>query len=252
MVAISSTHTPAKGAASPARRNLGQGRYLVTDVLHASGDRTLLVGRPEGLTQPVLIERITGLSKAALADALRRTDTLMALAHPNLARAVECFVADAALHVVMVAGPGALLSDPRGLVDGREAVDIGTQMCNAVGYLTWRGLPQPPRIDPATVYLTTAGRVKLTNLAALLGVRAPRRVVRAPAHQQAPIFGIGATLHHALTGWPPRVVADAPALATLRPDLSAACCQAIARALSATDTWASPAELRYALLQIPG
>ncbi|MBA3824944.1 MAG: hypothetical protein H0X24_13745 [Ktedonobacterales bacterium] len=251
MAAISSASIASVPSSDAPRRSLGQGRYIITDALHAGGGRALLVGRPTGMNQSVLIERISGLSQAALARAMRQADAVLELAHPNLARAIDCFVEEAALHVVMVAGPGALLSDPRGIVNEGEAVAMGTQLCNALGYLTLRGISPALSIDPSTVYLTTAGRVKLTNLAALLGVRLPRRSPRLPAQAQSPVFRIGALMHHVLTGWPRRSLQTAPALATLRPDLSSACCATISQALAPVDGWASPADLRYALLQIP-
>jgi hypothetical protein len=247
MVATSPVRPALAFTSATERRTIGQGRYSIEDVLLAGGGRALLVGRPQGMQQTVLIERITGLSAAALRRAMSRASTLLSLAHPNLARAIDCFVEDSALHIVMVTGPGAPLSDPRGLVGQDAAIAIGTQLCNALGYIAWRGITTMPAIAPTTVFLTTAGRVKLTNLAALLGVRIPRRTASA---QAAPLAGVGATLRHLLAGTGHR--ASAPVdLTALRPDLSAELCAALGRAIEPTNGWRSAAEMRYALLQIP-
>lgn len=254
MVAMSSARDHEHRLAQAPRHRLGQGRYIIDDVLHANGARAVLVAHRDDLPQSVLLERISGLSAAALRRALAAQASLLALAHPNLARPIECFVEDGALHVVMVVGPGALLSDPRGIVSQDEALTIGAALCNVLGYLAWRGLAHCPMFEPGTVYVTSAGRVKVTNLAALLGVRVPRS--RSPfaapaAHPTPALFGVGAVLHYLLIGWPCRYALGAPDLATLRPDLAPDLCEVIQRALAPTAGWATPADLRYALLQIP-
>ncbi len=236
------------------------GRYLVEDAWHVTGGRVVLWGRRCDIDQPVLIERCTGLSRARLGSALARADELLALAHPNLARCVDVFADEGALHTVLVPGAGATLATPRRLVAQAEAVNWGVQLCNALNYLAWRPEARGavPTIDPTTVFISAVGRVRLVNLTALLGCAIPRYRSRflPPAMRGLPgaaVFGIGATLHHALTGWQGRYAEGAPPLGVLRPDCTDDLSALIARALAADPLarWHDPMALRQALLRLP-
>jgi hypothetical protein len=258
MVAISLVAPRRPGVV--ATRPLHGGRYVVEDVWHAAGGRVVLWGRRCDIGQPVLIERISGISRARLHGALARADALLALAHPHLARCIEVFAEEGAVHVVMVPGMGATLAPTRHLVARAEATAWGVQICNALNYLAWR--PEAggivPTIDPTTVFVSAAGRVRLVNLAALLGCPIPRYRSRflplvAGGAPRIAVFGIGATLHHTLTGWQGRYAEDIPPLGALRPDCAGELSAVIDRALAGDPAarWRDPVALRQGLLHLP-
>jgi hypothetical protein len=238
---------------------IGDGRFVVERALHVTGGRALLWGRRTDIGQPVLIERVAGLSQAQLAHALTRRTAILALAHPHLARGLDVFAANGTLWCVQVPGTGATLALPRAIVTQAEAVAWGVQLCNALNYLSWQPATQGivPMLDPFTIFISEAGRVRLTHLSALLGCGIPRYRSRfqVPGERgtAAAIFGIGATLHNALTGWTGRYADSAPPLDALRLDCSSQVSAILARALARdpADRWSDAASLRLALLALP-
>jgi hypothetical protein len=249
---------PARQVAS-AGTSIGDGRFAVERALHVTGGRALLWGHSTAIGQTVLIERVAGLSRARLTHALARRDAILALAHPHLARGIDAFVAQGTLWCVQVPGAGTTLAQPRAIVTQAEAVTWGVQLCNALNYLAWQPATHDvvPLLDPFTIFISEAGRVRLTHLSALLGCAIPRYRSRfhLPGERgtAAAIGGIGATLHNALTGWAGRYADGAPPLEALRPDCSPQLSAILARALARdpAERWPDAAALRLALLGLP-
>lgn len=240
-------------APAPKGHALRAGDFCVEDVLHVAGGRALLIGRQRDPDRAVVIERVSGPGPAALRRALAQQGILRDLAHPNLARCIDCFIEDRALYCVMVTGPGTTIAHQRAIATQRDVIDQGIQLCNALNYLAWRGIRRVPSIDPTTVFISAAGRVKLTNLTALLGLRTPRaaNTPSAPPTRRAALLGLGTTLFSALTGWQEDGTGASPDLTQNRPDVTPEFGDIIARALDPATGWRNAARLRYALLQLP-
>lgn len=230
------------------------GRVTLGAAYHALGRRSLVRGWAANPARPVAVERVAGLGRERLAAALAQIPALAPLEHPNLPGIVSGFARGGALHIALTPGAGLPLGLRPELLTQRGALDLGVQICNGLNFLRWRGLALPA-VTPYTVFVTDAGRVKMTNIAALLGAATPRShgVFGAVGDaERAAVWGVGATLHHALTGWRGDYRQGPPPALALRPDLTPACSAVLVRALAARprDRFADSAALRYAILMV--
>lgn len=229
------------------------GRYTLGAAFAADGRRELVRGWAHSPARPVAVERVTGLGAARLAVALAHAHELVGLEHPNLPAIIEGYTRQGALHLALAPGAGQPLARREDMVTPAEARELAIQICNGLNFLRWRGLP-PPAIAPATVFVTTAGRVKLTNVAAIAGAATPRsfgRFSAGSATDRATVWGVGATIHHTLTGWAGDYHHAPPALA-LRPDLTPDFAALVDRALAPRprDRFTDSVALRFALLAL--
>lgn len=234
------------------------GQFLLESVLCSSDQRTLLWGRQGSLARCLLVERIDGISAKRAKAASAQGSALLALSHENLAQCIEVFREGHALYTIMVTGPGTTMAQMSDL-SVACAIDYGVQICNALNYLHWRAQAHPGTIrcgavSPDAVFITTHQRVRLTHMGELLGVDDADSAFAPPPCDVtcAEVFSVGATLHHALTGWQGMYRKGAPALSTLRPDCTPDLDAVFARALALdpAQRWPSSAELRYALLRL--
>lgn len=215
--------------------------------------RALWYGEHAELHLPVLTERVIRLSRSQQQTIVARFEAFRVLEHVNIPRILDMNLAGDRLQLVMHTGRGGplgLLSRP---VAQHEAVEIGIQICNALNYLHHHPIfAGRALITPATTFLTTANRVKLTGIAALLGASRDDGMSQTPRGRglRAEVYGIGVTLFYLLTGWRDTYRPDLPPLTELRPDLAPEFAVAIQRAMlpDPRRRWASSAELRYALL----
>ncbi len=230
---------------------LAGGAFTITAQLCTSAQRTLYAGQQRGITRPVLIERIDHVAEAAMQAAIAHKTTLSHLCHPGIAQGVDIFTEHGALFTVMSAGEGApLCAQP--LSTPAQAVSYGIQLCNALGYLAYQHQHlNAADISPTTVFITKAGRARLTALAALVGAHAPTAShFTAPSgdDEQRLVFSLAATLHHALTGWHGWYSKGAPELANFNPDLNIVIMRALA--LDPAARYATVAAFRLALLRL--
>lgn len=230
--------------------SLQNGLYVAESILNVNEQHALLWGYQRGFNRHLAIERIVDSPAATTTQAIAHKQAVLNLNHENLARCVDVFAEEAALYVVMVTGEGKPLAQQHTPITPKQAVAIGIQICNALNYLSnHTEFTNHGAIEPTTVFLTDGNRVKLTNIAALLGAVATPAIA---AMARDDVFGVGATMHYALTGWNGNYHAETPPFDALCERIPAELCQVLKRALSPNpaDRWANSAELRYALLRI--
>lgn len=245
------TRPISEGRHNSAFTTLAGGAFTITAQLCGSAQRTLYTGQQRGFTRPVLIERIDHVADAVMQAAIAHKATLSNLCHPGIAQGVDIFTENGALFTVMGAGAGApLCAQPHSTP--AQAISYGIQLCNALGYLAYHHHQfNAADISPTTVFVTNAGRARLTALAALVGAHAPAAShFTAPSgdNEQRLVFSLAATLHHALTGWQGWYSKGAPELAGVNPDLNTAIMRALA--LDPAARYATVAAFRLALLRL--
>ena len=169
-----------------------------------------------GLTPKETQEATEGFHQEAL--------LLARLSHPNLPRIYEQFEEDGRWYLVMDFIEGqtleGYLEDRGGSLPIKEALQLGVQLTNVLGYLHAR---QPPIVfrdlKPSNVMLTPDGRVYLIDfgIARLFkpgqakdtmafgspGFAAPEQYGKAQTTPRSDVFSLGALLHHLISGIDP-------------------------------------------------
>ncbi|HKD75311.1 MAG TPA: hypothetical protein VKB76_07435 [Ktedonobacterales bacterium] len=230
--------------------SLQNGQYIPERILTVNARHALLWGGQRGMNRHLAIERIADITPAEIELANSRKHALLSVQHENIARCIDLFDEHSALYIVMVTGEGKPLAQREVPVSPHEALDIGIQICNALNYLSIHTeFTNHGAIEPSTVFITDGNRVKLTNLASLLGVA---QVLEEADLARSDVFAVGATMHHALTGWNGDYTTEIPPVESLCEAIPSELCSVIKRALAPNpaDRWANSAEMRYALLRI--
>jgi serine/threonine protein kinase len=245
------TRPLANGPQIAAPTTLQGGAYTLGTSLCSFARRTLYSGHQRGIERPVLIERVDGLTDEVMQRAVAGKAALLNLCHLAIAQALDVFVENDALYTVMCAGEGMPLA-AQPMTTPCQAVAYGIFACNALGFLANHHQHLAAAdISPATVFVTCAGRARLTSLAALLGAHtsAAESPFAAPngTDEQALVFSIGATLHHALSGWNGSYGDGAPTLGDIAPDINTAIMRALD--LDPAKRFDTVAALRFALLR---
>ncbi len=233
--------------------SLHSGLYIPEKILSVHKNHALLWGGQTGASRHIVLERIAGLTTEEMQNAMQRKSFIADISHVNIARCEDVFIEDGALYVAMITGEGAPLANKSIPMQQRVAIEIGLQMCNAMNYLTYHTeFPNHGALEPSSIFITDGGRIKITNLAALLGAAPPE--ISDISHQgtRADVFGVAATVLYALSGWAGDYRVDSPPLDSLCNGVSPDLCSVLSRAL-ATDPslrYASCYDLRYALLRV--
>src|SRR5579871_2473565 len=170
---------------------------------------------PRGLSPEETQEATEGFRREAL--------LLARLSHPNLPRIHEQFEEDGRWYLVMDFIEGRTLEDyledRGGSLPVKEALQLGLQLSNVLGYLHTR---QPPIIfrdlKPGNVMMTDdniylidfgiarlfkPGQQKDTMAFGSPGYAAPEQYGKAQTTPRSDVFSLGALLHHLLTGIDP-------------------------------------------------
>ena len=236
--------------------SLLNGTYTISQRIGISGHRTLFLGHQHGVERPVLIERLDAVAAPLAESALAHRSLVQDLCHTNIAQFVDAFLQDDVLYTVQCAGAGGTpLSDLSNLAP-IQIVGYGIHICNALSYLEHHHVGVVAAdIAPSSIFVTSAGRARLTTLAALLGVHAQAQhsPFTAPEATEpaATVFSLGATLPHSLTNWSGHYRLGAPPITTSRidvaPELNAVIMRALA--LNPAERFTSVADLRLALLR---
>ena len=236
--------------------SLLNGTYTISQRLCASGHRTLFLGHQQGVERPVVIERIDGVEASVAESALAHRQLVQDLCHTNIAQFVDAFAEDGALYTIQCAGAGGTPLSALSNLAPTQLVGYGIHICNALSYLEHHHVGVVAAdIAPSSIFVTSAGRARLTTLAALLGVHAQAHhspftapEVTEPA---ATVFSLGATLHHSLTNWSGHYRTGAPAVTANRPDVDPELNAVIMRALAPNpmERYTHIADLRLDLLR---
>lgn len=176
--------------------------------------------------------------------------TVKSLQHPNIMRVYELFDENNTIYIVMELIDGKTLHDllntfPNGLTEP-EAVRIGGAIGDALAYSHAKGILHRD-VKPSNIMIATDGRVVLVDFGVAKTVRtnqartrigtegymAPEQLGSQPQSQAVDVYGLAATIYHALTGHVPPRPTDrrkrdllvSPRL--LKPDLSAAVSDAV-------------------------
>ncbi len=230
------------------------GRYLIDSELCSSDHRTLLWGRQREIDRWLVIERIEGVDAEQAAAAMQKAPVLLALSNDNLAQCIDVFIEQGNLYTVMVTGAGVTMAQINTFAP-QKAIEYGVQICNGLNYLHHHAAEITcGAVSPDAVFLTTHERVRLTHMSELLGVGNVDSAFAPTACDEtcAEVFSVGATLHHALTGWQGMYRDGAPALTTLRPECGTDLEKVISRALELdpAQRYQNSVDLRIALLHL--
>ena len=207
-------------------RKIGQGGfsavYFVEDIVFNAAPRVVKeMSIKSTNAQPLDPQEIQQSIEAFKQEAL----LLASLAHPNLPRIYDHFEEQECWYIVMDYIEGQTLETmletaPGGMLEFSPVLHIANQLCTILDYLHTR---QPPIIfrdlKPANIMITKdehiylidfgiarlfkPGQAKDTIALGSPGYAAPEQYGRAQSTAQADIYGLGATLHHLLSGRDP-------------------------------------------------
>ena len=185
---------------------------------------------------------------------------LASLDHPNIARGFSVGEAQGQPYIVMELVDGKAMDKlftPEAPLDEHRAIEIGMGVGEALQAATGKGLIHSD-VKPANILINAAGVPKLVDFGIArfgggrLGARdaigtpyylAPEQVLRESIDLRTDIYGLGATLFHAIAGVPPfagtkvkdvmgaRLTGPAPDLRSLRQDIHPETAAVIARML---------------------
>ncbi len=188
------------------------GPYALTAKLGSGGAGTVWKAWDTQLQRWVAIKEPHGPSRERF---LREARAAAKLRHPNLIEAIEVLTEEGQDYLVMNFVDGR----PLDAVEPRCAADAVATLCGAVQHMHDHGLvhrdikPQNILVDTAGVaHLGDFGLAKdadaatLTAEGAVLGTptyMAPEQVAGTPASAATDVYGLGATLYHAVAGRPP-------------------------------------------------
>jgi serine/threonine-protein kinase len=153
---------------------------------------------------------------------LRASEILRQTKHPNIVYALEKGEFQGRPYIVLEHNEGQLVSDiikARGFIDEATALKIGIEITSALDLMHKRGLIHRD-VQPQTILVTPAGVAKLTDLgltkyasSEIKAVTVSSKPLSAPAYMapeylmdqkdldiRTDIYGLGATLFHAVTG----------------------------------------------------
>jgi serine/threonine-protein kinase len=272
-------------AADGRRDAAGPQRFRVRRMLGAGATGRVFLADDTLLGHAVALKLLqTGAGDAASAERqaylryVREAEAAGRLRHPNI---VALFDADPARGLfVLELMPGGTLGERlalEGPLPLARARRLALDLLAALGVAHDRGIVHRD-LKPANIFYDAAGNAKLgdfgaahladfgqTQTGGFLGTVAymsPEQITAAPIGPAADVYGLGVTLFEALTGRPPFLGPDLvaqhlgeapPAPSALRPGLSRAHDEVLARALAKApgERFASTAEMAVAIARWP-
>src|SRR5207344_679984 len=230
------------------------------------GMATVWIAQDPLLSRRVAVKLL--LPELAVDDALRvrfRNEAIAAakLTHPGIVATYDTGDDDGTAYIVMELVEGRTLRrlmDDHGRLSVHEAVDISSQVADALEHAHRQGLVHRD-IKPANVLVQTDGRVKvtdfgiakaaggddLTRTGTVMGTArylAPEQVNGKPTDPRTDVYALGLLMFEALVGHPPfggdtdiatamaRLTTAAPAVRAERPEVSQALDDVIHRCLA--------------------
>jgi serine/threonine protein kinase len=154
---------------------------------------------------------------AALRELVREGDALARLAHPVLVRGFDVVAGGRFPHLLIEHLEGPTLRDlvtRDGALPLEQVLPIGLHVASALHYLAAEGMVHldvkpdnvvmgaPPRLIDLSVTRTVAAAARLRRPVGTDGYMAPEQCDTAfgPVGPEADVFGLAATLHHAVSG----------------------------------------------------
>jgi eukaryotic-like serine/threonine-protein kinase len=242
------------------------GRYRLDEELARGGMASVWIAEDALLSRRVAVKLL--LPQLAADDALRtrfRNEAIAAakLTHPGIVATYDTGDDDGLAYIVMELVQGKTLRriiDQRGQLPAREAVDITSQVADALEHAHRQGLVHRD-IKPANVLVQPDGRVKvtdfgiakaaggddLTRTGTVVGTArylAPEQVNGSPVDGRADVYALGLLLYEMLTGKSPfaadtdmatavaRLTSAPEPVRTVRPEISLGLEDVVARSLA--------------------
>jgi len=230
-----------------------RGRYRIHRTLHQSRLRNLYIAEDQHLRgkfwvvkemQPVGVDPGDRMRMLALFQ--QEALLISALEHPNLPKLVDFFAQESNLYLIREFIPGADLDsvlETRRALSEAEALKIGVQLCDLLGYLYAQKLPSGLYRDLrlSNMIIAGDGQLKLLDVGfgRLFGGRgapdyaAPEQFTgEGPNDARTVVYNLGALLYHLLTGLNPGTSPfDLPPMDHLRPGLAPATRSIVERAV---------------------
>lgn len=205
----------------------------------------------------------------------REAEMLAALSHANLPLVVDFFNENDKYYLVMEFVQGETLAqilERQGALSESTVLEWAYQLCDVLSYLHRRPDPIIFRdLKPANIMLTADDRIKLidfgiarhfqpskgsdTQRLGTPGYAAPEQYGQNQSDERTDIYGLGATLHHLLSGRDPSIRPfDFPTLRDLAPHISQRTASAVDRAVQhePADRFPSIEALRSAMPPLTG
>lgn len=196
------------------------GRYALEGVLGEGGMCQVYLARDLRIPKKWAVKRLSAQGREAASESLRAESELLSpLHHPCLPRVVDFFTDDGDEYLVMDHCEGqtlaAMLKD--GALGAKESFDITEQLADVLHYLHTRPTPIIYRdLKPENIIVSDSGVVKLidfgiarrhkaeakndTQALGTPGYAAPEQYGRGQSDMRTDIYGLAATLYHALSG----------------------------------------------------
>lgn len=268
---------------------LSTGRYRIERPVAAGGMGAVYLAIDLRFGRPCAVKEMLDdfHSEAERAQAIewfqREATLLLDLNHPCIPRVRDFFVEDGRHYLVMDFIEGRTLGDvlekegnvagvngARGVSEAR-ARSWAQQVCSVLGYLHRQSPPIIFRdLKPSNIMVTDKDEIKLIDFGIARTFQAQRHstiimtIGYAPPEQlqgnpepRSDLYALGATLHRILTHHDaannkPTIFAF-PSVRTLRPDISPAFDQLVARALadSLNQRWGSALDMERAVINLP-
>ncbi len=261
-----------------------QNRYRITGVVGVGGMGSVYQARdlrfPNVVRYVAVKEMLNpntdqGVREMTLRTFERESDMLASLSHPAIPGIYDYFPSKTRAYLVMEFINGRDLDAMLNASSGRLPVDMiqqwALELCDVLGYLHEQK-PEPivfRDVKPSNIMIDQHGRLRLVDfgiakifqqgqkgtMIGTEGYSAPEQY-RGEASPASDVYGIGATMHHLLTGQDPRLEApftfDERPIRELNPDVSPEFEAVVMKALSfeITDRYPNAGAMREALESI--
>ncbi len=212
-----------------------QERYLIQDVIGVGGMGSVYRARDLRFQNVVKLVAVKEMINSTPDPLIRETivqnfereaNILAALNHPSISKIFDFFTHDERSYLVLefILGKDmeALIEDTEGFIEEARVVSWAVELCDVLSYLHAHK-PEPiifRDMKPSNVMINPQDRIVLIDFGIAKSFRvgqkgtmigtegySPPEQYRGDATPLADIYALGATLHHVLTKWNPRLEA---------------------------------------------
>ncbi|HIB64668.1 MAG TPA: serine/threonine protein kinase [Phycisphaerales bacterium] len=245
-------------------------RYQVEKLIGRGGMCEVFLAFDTKLSKHWAVKRQKPSGESTAEESIRDEASLLApLSHPGLPQVIDFFEEEGYEHLVLEFCPGRTLAEvlAEGAMEAALALSVAEQLGSVLQYLHGLEVPIVYRdLKPGNIILSPSHRLKLidfgiarartensyfdTQALGTPGYAAPEQYGKGKSDQRTDIFGLGATLHHCLSGvHPAENPFSFPPLSQFRPGLPMALERLLDRsvALQPEDRFQSVTEFLEAL-----